>query len=201
MRNALFGAAGAAILLTAFAALPAKADVIENFVFSTTYNGGPFSGDALTGTMSLDVGNGGIASSGTLTISGTGLPGVLTMGLALTDPPNSAYEAAGGLELFGNDNVVPINANGITFGTNAPGGSGGYTLQFLLGGEFGECAANVVCGAIGGPGIDNLEQLGATTISAAVPEASTWAMMILGFAVVGFAGYRRKQNGRALSVA
>jgi hypothetical protein len=201
MRKTIIGAAGAAILLTAAAALPARADVIENFVFSTTYNGGPFSGDALTGTMSLDVGNGGVASSGTLTISGTGLPGVLTMGLALTDPPNSAYEATGGLELFGNDNVIPITANGITFGTNAPGGSGGYTLQFLLGGESGECAANVVCGAIGGPGIDNYEALGATTISAAVPEASTWAMMILGFAAVGFFAYRRKQNGPALSLA
>jgi hypothetical protein len=201
MSKSLFRAASAAILLAACAALPAKADVIENFVFSTTYNGGPFSGDALTGTMSLDVGNGGVASSGTLTISGTGLPGVLTMGLALTDPPNSAYEAAGGLELFGNDNVVPINANGITFGTNAPGGSGGYTLQFLLGGESNECAADVVCGGIGGPGIDNFEKLGATTISAAVPEPSTWAMMILGFAAVGFFAYRRKENGQALSVA
>jgi len=35
----------------------------------------------------------------------------------------------------------------------------------------------------------------------AVPEPSTWAMMILGFAGVGFMAYRRKQNGPALSVA
>ena len=32
----------------------------------------------------------------------------------------------------------------------------------------------------------------------AVPEASTWAMMLLGFAGVGFMAYRRKQNGPAL---
>jgi hypothetical protein len=32
----------------------------------------------------------------------------------------------------------------------------------------------------------------------AVPEPSTWAMMILGFAGVGFMAYRRKQNGPAL---
>jgi hypothetical protein len=116
------------------------------------------------------------------------------MSLALTDPPNSAYQASGGLELFGNDNVIPITANGITFGTNAPGGSGGYTLQFLLGGEFGECAASVVCGAIGGPGIADLDRLGPTTVSA-VPEPSTWAMMILGFLGVGFMAYRRKNEG------
>jgi hypothetical protein len=36
---------------------------------------------------------------------------------------------------------------------------------------------------------------------AAVPEPSTWAMMILGFFGVGFMAYRRKQNGPALRVA
>jgi PEP-CTERM motif len=35
----------------------------------------------------------------------------------------------------------------------------------------------------------------------AVPEPSTWAMMILGFAGLGFMAYRRKQNGPALRVA
>jgi len=32
-----------------------------------------------------------------------------------------------------------------------------------------------------------------------VPEPSTWAMMILGFAGVGFMAYRRKRNGNALT--
>jgi PEP-CTERM motif len=36
---------------------------------------------------------------------------------------------------------------------------------------------------------------------AAVPEPSTWAMVILGFFGLGFMAYRRKQNGTALSVA
>jgi hypothetical protein len=36
---------------------------------------------------------------------------------------------------------------------------------------------------------------------AAVPEPSTWAMMILGFCGVGFMAYRRKKNGAALPVA
>jgi hypothetical protein len=35
----------------------------------------------------------------------------------------------------------------------------------------------------------------------AVPEPSTWAMMILGFAGVGFMAYRRKRNGDALAAA
>jgi hypothetical protein len=36
---------------------------------------------------------------------------------------------------------------------------------------------------------------------ASVPEPSTWAMMILGFAGVGFMAYRRKQNGTAFRIA
>jgi hypothetical protein len=36
---------------------------------------------------------------------------------------------------------------------------------------------------------------------AAVPEPSTWAMMILGFFGIGFMAYRRKQNGLALRLA
>jgi hypothetical protein len=34
---------------------------------------------------------------------------------------------------------------------------------------------------------------------AAVPEASTWAMMLLGFAGIGFMAYRRKHNGPSLA--
>jgi hypothetical protein len=34
-----------------------------------------------------------------------------------------------------------------------------------------------------------------------VPEPSTWAMMLLGFAGIGFMAYRRKQNGPALRLA
>jgi PEP-CTERM motif len=39
------------------------------------------------------------------------------------------------------------------------------------------------------------------TITAAVPEPATWAMMILGFFGVGFMAYRRKQRGPSLRLA
>jgi hypothetical protein len=38
-------------------------------------------------------------------------------------------------------------------------------------------------------------------LASAVPEPSTWAMMILGFAGIGFMAYRRKQNRTAFHVA
>ena len=37
--------------------------------------------------------------------------------------------------------------------------------------------------------------------SLTVPEPSTWAMMLLGFAGLGFAGYRRAKAGRPLTSA
>jgi hypothetical protein len=42
---------------------------------------------------------------------------------------------------------------------------------------------------------------GTLTIAAAVPEPSTWGMMLLGFCGLGFIAYRRKQNGPALRLA
>jgi hypothetical protein len=36
---------------------------------------------------------------------------------------------------------------------------------------------------------------GQFSVSSAVPESSTWAMMILGFATVGFLAYRRRDTG------
>jgi len=42
---------------------------------------------------------------------------------------------------------------------------------------------------------------GTTTLSYfAVPEPSTWAMMLLGFAGLAFAGYRGAKRGAVLSV-
>jgi hypothetical protein len=40
-----------------------------------------------------------------------------------------------------------------------------------------------------------------TQLAAAVPEPSTWAMMILGFAGVGFMAYRRRNVSAVLRVA
>ena len=37
-------------------------------------------------------------------------------------------------------------------------------------------------------------------VTSAVPEPSTWAMMILGFAGIGFMAYRRRQNGPMLRI-
>jgi hypothetical protein len=51
---------------------------------------------------------------------------------------------------------------------------------------------------------DNTEHITATVTTdsvGGVPEPSTWAMMILGFAGIGFMAYRRKHNGTAFRIA
>jgi hypothetical protein len=49
----------------------------------------------------------------------------------------------------------------------------------------------------GGPNLDDGTFTIGPGVVAAVPEASTWAMLLIGFAGIGFAAYRRKWSGAA----
>ncbi|KRR07372.1 hypothetical protein CQ12_00895 [Bradyrhizobium jicamae] len=72
--------------------------------------------------------------------------------------------------------------------------------RFVIGGSLLSISgpfANEQLFAIFGPqsALAPAAVLNLETSVAAVPEPSTWAMMILGFAGVGFMAYRRRQNG------
>jgi hypothetical protein len=88
----------------------------------------------------------------------------------------------------------------------------GYTNGPILGLDSYSCApsGNFPCTALGGP-LSSITSLTSTSTSfdvsfeamrsgetyvfgAAVPEPATWAMMGLGFAGLGFAGYRRSRK-------
>jgi hypothetical protein len=73
------------------------------------------------------------------------------------------------------------------------GYSPGDTIELRLSQSFGYSVA-------GGASYGSA-RLGAFTLTAAVPEPSSWAMMILGFLGVGFMAYRRKQSGSSLRLA
>ena len=76
--------------------------------------------------------------------------------------------------------------------------------RFVIGGSLLSISgpfANEQLFAIFGPqaALTPAAYLTLETTVAAVPEASTWAMMILGFAGVGFIAYRRKANSAPLA--
>jgi hypothetical protein len=84
-------------------------------------------------------------------------------------------------------------------GNGAPGQHG--PLDFTI---FGITTANFNANALGyffGADLVRLSNgatgsVAAGVLSPAVPEASTWAMMLLGFFGVGFLAYRRKNQGQ-----
>jgi hypothetical protein len=53
---------------------------------------------------------------------------------------------------------------------------------------------------VNGSGDANLSVISDPVLTAAVPEPSTWAMMILGFAGIGFMAYRRKSKPALMAV-
>jgi hypothetical protein len=82
-------------------------------------------------------------------------------------------------------------AAGYTWGTS------GFTVDSRI--NFVQDSWNY--GAYGLPNqTDNLQGFfGGNVVLGGVPEASTWAMMLLGFASLGFAGYRASRKSAALA--
>jgi PEP-CTERM motif len=67
-------------------------------------------------------------------------------------------------------------------------------------GEFIKSITVFVTGDVSFQSVKQIDFGFATTV-APVPEASTWSMMILGFAGVGFLAYRRKSSGQTFRFA
>jgi hypothetical protein len=176
-------------------AVPAKAEV-----YTFTFAGGPNDlGVNATGTFST-TGNTIVSGSGSFTYISASDGAAVLVPVTATGPLTS-------------DNIFPIDSGaGILFqGTTdtafffnifAPTGhslgvginqdawvsavdGGGYLLGSL---DFpGACSSCVADGAL------TITDRG-PSLTAAVPEPSTWAMMILGFCGVGFMAYRRKSK-------
>jgi hypothetical protein len=86
----------------------------------------------------------------------------------------------------------PLTSDPTQTGSVNAGFSDGQIIQLRLSQSFSFSVA-------GDP--TNPNDLGSFTLEAAVPEPSTWAMMVLGFCGLGFMAYRRKKTGYALSAA
>ena len=144
-----------------------------------------------------------------------------TYNIGLSAGANGILPAGGGPGLdgfFNWDNVITatsgngpfgLTSGGILFSSDAPiGGPGGGTsypspTEFSIWNNVGFFGPQAI--VLGTTALDpsnvNTAFAGTLSITAAVPEPSTWAMMVLGFCGLGFMAYRRKQSGSQLRLA
>lgn len=174
---------GAACIVAMSAGLPAAAQADITWLVNGTFD----DGGTVSGQFTLDV-YGYLENNFLLTTtSGTSLPGFTY------DAGDSYY------------------SNGTFYFDAQPGYSADLHLTFLdslllpsasnplVGGSPGpswECAGSYSCYV---PEGGTTRYIAAGSAVGSVPEVSTWAMMLLGFAGLGFAGYRTSRKGAAFA--
>jgi hypothetical protein len=224
------GALAALGFIAAFASSsPASATVVmvgsntiqgEELLFNSTVSGTTIQGHTNASTLvnftgSTSVGNVIVGTGGQAVIQGPDVPG---------NPPNDSYNltslsfslATGTFNnLEFNINTAENTSNTVIFtGFDNDGqaftfnnGGSGFTLgnganTFGFQGILGESIQSFTM-TFSGNFVFDVRQIRLDATVAAVPEASTWVMMILGFLGVGFFGYRKssKAGGHALRIA
>jgi|ERR1700733_2393307 hypothetical protein len=194
--KSLLGFAAAAGMLAA-AAIPAKADLLYGFDFTTAnYN--------VTGTLTTDASNDVTSINGTVTgPNGGAINGLINDPGNGTPPAQGYYQAPSGNAWNYNDVLYPngpalVDNNGLLFSFgSSPADIGNiYTVGSTYYFSVDNPSTLYNPGDVVTGGGINYEGM-----TAAVPEPSTWAMIILGFVGVGFMSYRRKQTGAALRLA
>jgi hypothetical protein len=163
---------------------------------------GSLGGHAYTGELSLDV-SGGQAVSGTGTLSILGLNNAPLVLITTSTPGNEGgpigFRANDGTDYFDLDQAYPISTNGWLFDVGTTTARWGLHPLFAIWSE-GTGYAAAFTGNVGGTEYYNLQGSATASTSGAVPEPSTWAMLGIGFAGLGFAGWRKSRTNR-LAVA
>jgi hypothetical protein len=182
-------------ILLVFAILFAAVSPARASLFNFDFEGGGYSviGVLNADTTSLNAlgGYNITAISGNVTSTGAGPVGPIDS--LLGGQPAAHTTSPSGLFFYDNTLLV-----------GAPAVSNDGILFSVLGTEWNIFSngptAYALYGTVGGGGY-NPENVPGTFAVTAVPEASTWAMLILGFAGIGFMAYRRKSSGEALRLA
>ena len=110
------------------------------------------------------------------------------------------------------DPILPTHGSFDAFSSNLPASYGTFVWVNLIAGLYiGDDCNMFVCGiqtgtnnawfftpggaaAYSTPSVIYESSSGGAVLASAVPEPSTWAMMLLGFAGIGFMAYRRKSK-------
>jgi hypothetical protein len=175
MRNLLFAGAIAGALA---GAVPASAAVFEL----------SFSGSGISGTLNL-------------TLSGSGSPYTVTgvdSGSTL-DLGGTTYTITG-LASYAGDDQKAYADSFVDFGGISVETSGGFAIN-LFGFEPGNYGVLVSSQNPGGDALDGRPYYAVTVtdapIASSAPEPTTWAMMLLGFAGLGFVATRKRKTAIA----
>lgn len=181
----------------------ARADAIYQYVGNDfTFGDGPYTTtDAVTGTITLSAALADNLSDAAATpLSFSFSDGVQTIsstnasGSSFTLSTNANGQITGwfiSLAIPSPSNVGPV-VNSIV--SNSTAGDNGDMYECLVTGQTGCTFAAFYEGLN-----DNLPGTW-TELASAVPEPSTWAMMLLGFAGLGFMAYRRKNNNNKMAL-
>jgi hypothetical protein len=129
--------------------------------------------------MSTVTANGWVETIGNFAINAAGTPNFAFTNISVTQFDGSTV-TSGPLADNGEFNMVITPAAGQTFSTIS-------FFHFQSGNPNGSVVRDISFEVAGG-------------IPSAVPEASTWAMMILGFAGIGFMAYRRKSKPALMAI-
>jgi PEP-CTERM motif len=210
-------ARAAAILFAMVFATSAFADIVltfeglaDNQAIGNYYNGGAGGNLGVSfGADSLAL----ISSTAGGTGNFTNAPSGTTVAYFLSGPGDVMNVAAGfttGFSFFYADQVGFTGSVDVFSGLDGTGSllaslslpstPNPYNVFVPIGVAFAGTAQSVIFGgAADFIAFDNIT-IGSQTPQGAVPEPSTWAMMILGFAGIGFMAYRRsRKNTMALS--
>jgi hypothetical protein len=160
----------------------ARADVIYNYVFSP---GAGYAGNgdsaSLSGTFSWDATTGSVVASD-IGLSGTDATGTTPGSVSCSNCTTGIYDTSGGHYFainLGPQALYTIYANSLSLGHDDP-------LALSVGANGAEYQG----------GFQFTSVTGSVNI---VPEPSTWAMMLIGFAGLGFAGYRTSRKSAAIA--
>jgi hypothetical protein len=155
----------------------------------------------ISGQMILDVDGSGNVTDGSASMHGAGLTGVVNFSVVTTDNypccgptySSTGWRAGDGTDLFGFDTSYPIDTNGLVFHSGASGT--GYVFGVYSDGAGGY--QNALFGP-GGAGNFYSYNVPIALTAGSVPEASTWAMLMIGFSGLGLAAFRTNRQIRTI---
>ena len=187
-KNSVRAIAALGVAALVLAAGPARADVIETYDFSGTLAYPPYAGagDEVTGQFTLDITSAAITTFNFATPARNFTPATATAHIFQYTPAVNPAKDFVALVFAGTDESFVE----LIFQTNLSSFSGS---SFYLDGVHVTDGVTISVLSVEPP-FTFISPFSSGAATPAVPEPSTWALMLAGFAGLGFLGYRRNRD-------